>query len=100
MLVKMEYIAFFRVTNTPAINYVLYKTNVLRYGCIKNVGALLDSKRHFNQHAVHLFSRAVKLVRPNTEYKFYLFFVRRSIAASHHSTQDETIIGFYRLELS
>jgi hypothetical protein len=51
-----------------AINYALYQTNVLRYGCIKNVGAFLDSKLHFNQLAVYLFSRAIKLVRPNTEY--------------------------------
>lgn len=65
---KTEFVAFFRDTNMLAINYVLYKTNALRYGCIKNVGAFLGSKLHFNQHSVYLFSRAIKLVRPTTEY--------------------------------
>jgi hypothetical protein len=65
---KTEYIAFFRDTNMLAINYVLFKTNVLRYGCIKYIGTFLYCKLHFNQNAVYLLSHAIKLVRPNTEY--------------------------------
>jgi len=59
---KTRVISFCRKTNWHGFDYKLCESSITCTNCIRNLGALMDTKLHFHQQVDNIFSQTIRLL--------------------------------------